>query len=201
MNKITPVFRDYCVKLQIYIWRQGWVGFVILFLLALAMCLCFFWNPQQKAAIVANSNVLKIEKDKYQKLIATPTTQVQINVDAENLQRLNNRVYAQSEVSNLLQVIVQIAKSKNIALTQSEIQTTKEGYAGLQQFQVTFPVRTGYIEMRSFIQEVLRQLDGASVDQISIKRENVAQGQLEVRIKLSLWVDVSKKTSRAISKP
>jgi hypothetical protein len=40
-----------------------------------------------------------------------------------------------------------------------------------------------------------------SVDQIIIKRENVAQGQLEARIKLSLWIDVNKQTSRPVSKP
>lgn len=187
------------VQAQIFFWRQGWV---VLILLCMIVCTAVFhygWKPQQHAQLIAHKNSLTIAQNNYQKLVNATTTLTQIDPDLDNLTQLNNRVYAQKDVGNLLQLIAQIAKTKNIPLAQSEIQTIKEGHAGLQQLQVTLPVRTGYIEMRQFIQEVLRQLNGVSVDQISIKRENVALGQLEARIKLSIWVDVNKQTSRSAS--
>lgn len=199
MTKISGVFRKCLVQMQIYTWRQGWVVLLLLFLLACTLLLNYGWKPQQSAQVIANKNALRVEQNKYQKLVHAPTSLTQLDPDLENLKQLNERVYAQKDVGHLLQLITQIAKTKNISLAQSEIQTIKEGHGGLQQLQVTLPVRTGYLEMRQFIQEVLRQLNGVSVDQISIKRENVALGQLEARIKLSLWIDVNKQTSRPAS--
>lgn len=187
------------VQAQIFFWRQGWVVLILLCMIVCTAVLHYGWKPQQHAQLIAHKNSLTIAQNNYQKLVNAPATLTQIDPDLDSLTQLNNRVYAQKDVGNLLQLIAQIAKAKNIPLAQSEIQTIKEGHAGLQQLQVTLPVRTGYIEMRQFIQEVLRQLNGVSVDQISIKRENVALGQLEARIKFSIWVDVNKQTSRSAS--
>lgn len=201
MTKISSVFRKCLVQVQIYTWREGWVILLLLFSLACTLLLNYIWKPQQSAQVIANKNALRVEQNKYQKLVNAPTSLTQIDPDLDNLKQLNERMYAQKDVGNLLQLIVQIAKAKNISLTQSEIQTIMEGHGGLQQLQVTLPIRTGYIEMRQFIQEVLRQLKGVSVDQISIKRENVALGQFEARIKLSLWIDVNKQISRSAAQP
>jgi hypothetical protein len=196
MVQMSSFLRRCLVHAQIYLWRQGWAVLLLLGLLVCTAFLHFGLKAEQQEQLIAHKNALKIAQDNYQKLANTSIILTQITPDLDNFKRLNDRVYAQKDVGNLLQLIVQIAKAKNITLVQSEIQTINEGYGGLQQLQVTFPVRTGYIEMRQFIQEVLRQLNGVSVDQISIKRENVAQGQLEARIKLSIWVDVNKQNSR-----
>jgi Tfp pilus assembly protein PilO len=203
---LTNRFQKYWVQLQISIWRQGWVVLLLILLLACVLCLKFVFNPQLNAQLVADKNSLKIEQNKHQKLIITlPTALTRIDPELtselNNLKKLNERVYAQKDVGNLLQLIAQIAKSKNVSLVQSEIQTIKEGHGGLQQLQVTLPVRTGYIEMRQFIKAVLRQMNGVSVDQVNIKRDNVSQDQFEASIKLSLWIDVNKQTSRAASQP
>lgn len=200
-GKISNLFRKCIVQMQIYTWRHGWVIFLLPFLLACTLFLNYGWKSQLSAQLITHKNALKIEKNNYQKLINAPTVLAQIDPDLANLQQLSERLYAQKDVGNLLQLIAQIAKNKNILLAQSEIQTIKEGHAGIHQLQVTLPVRTDYIGMRRFIQEVLLQLNGVSIDQISVKRDNVSQGQLEARIKLSLWIDTDKQTSRAISKP
>lgn len=201
MAKISNVFQKCFVQAQIYIWRQGWVILLLVFLLAGTFFLNYGWKPQQRELLIANKNTLRIEQNNYQKLVDTPKILTQVNPDLDNLKQLNERVYAQKDVGFLLQLIAQIAKTKNISLAQSEIQTIKEGHGGLQQLQVTLPIRTGYLEMRQFIQQVLRQLNGVSVDSILIKRENVSQGQLEARIKLSLWIDVNKQISRSTAQP
>jgi hypothetical protein len=201
MAKISSLYRKCLVQVQIYTWRQGWVILLLLFLLACTLFLNYGWKPQQSAQVIANKNALRVEQNKNQILVNAPTSLTQIDPDLEYLKQLNERVYAQKDVGHLLQLITQIAMTKNISLAQSDIQTIKEGHGGLQQLQVTLPVRTGYLEMRQFIQEVLRQLNGVSVDQISIKRENVASGHLEARIKLSLWIDINKQLSRSASQP
>lgn len=201
MVQLSSFFSKCLVRAQIYLWRQGWVVLLVLCLIACAAALHYGWKPLQQEQLNADKNTLFKTQKQYQQLLKTPLAANQVDPNLANLNQLNDRVYAQKDAGVLLQLIAQIAKTKNISLAQSEIQTIQEGHGGLQQLQVTLPVRSGYIEMRQFIQEILRQLNGVSVDQIIIKRENVAQGQLEARIKLSLWIDVNKHTSRTVTKP
>jgi hypothetical protein len=201
MVQLLSFFRKCFVRFQIYIWRQGWVVLLLLGLGACTLALQHFWKPHQQMQLTITEKSLIDTQKQYKQLLQTPLIANQVDPNLASLNQLNDRVYAQKDSGLVLQLIAQIAKTKNISLSQSEIQTIQEGYGGLQQLQVTLPVRTGYIEMRQFIQEILRLLNGVSVDQITIKRENVSQGQLEARIKLSLWIDVNKQTSRPVSKP
>lgn len=201
MVQLSSFLSKCLVRAQIYLWRQGWVVLLMLCLIACTVVLDYGWKPQQQAQLTNQKNALINTQKQYQQLLKMPLEANQVDPNLINLNQLNDRVYAQKDAGVLLQLIAQIAKTKNIALAQSEIQTIQEGHGGLQQLQVTLPVRSGYIDMRQFVQEILRQLNGVSVDQIIIKRENVAQGQLEARIKLSLWIDVNKQTSRPVSKP
>jgi hypothetical protein len=201
MLQLYSFLRKCLVRAQIHLWRQGWVILLVLCLFTCAAALHYGWKPEQQAQLIAHKNILINTQKQYQQLLKMPLAAYEVDPNLAKLNQLNDRVYAQKDAGIQLQLIAQIAKAKNILLAQSEIQTIQEGHGGLQQLQVTLPVRSGYTEMRQFIEEVLRQLNGVSVDQILIKRENVAQGQLEARIKLSLWIDVNKQTSRTDTRP
>lgn len=187
------------VRCQIYLWRYGWISILLLSLLALAMTLSLGWFPAQQARVQAAHKQFAMLTEEFQHMKNKPVSMVAPSHDAEVLVKLSERSYAESDVSLLLQLITQIAHAKGLTLTQSEFQSIQEGQAGLRQLQITLPVRATYVQIRQFVQETLRQLDGVSVDQISIKRENAGQNQVEARLKLSLWIDANKLTSRTIN--
>jgi Tfp pilus assembly protein PilO len=113
---------------------------------------------------------------------------------------LNSYTVSEAELSNIVRQITAIAKTQGLVLTQSEFQTSNEGHGGLRQVQITLPVRANYAQVRSFAEAALRQLPMVSVDQIGIKRETIAQASVEVRLKLSVWVDPRKGNSSAPAK-
>jgi hypothetical protein len=200
-HSLIASFHRLRVQLQIYLWRYGWVWPVLGVLLASAVMLHMAWLPAQIAESTKAMKNLERLQTQYQAVSKTPSRQAPLTREDDILVQLSERSYAESDVSLLLQLIAQMAQAKGLALTQSEFQTIQEGHGGLRQLQVTLPVRASYIQIRQFVQEILRQLGGVSVDQISIKRDNVAQNQVEARLKLSIWIDLNKPTSRVVKQP
>ncbi len=187
-------------RVDIGLWRHGWVWPVILATGLLLAAAHWLWIPQQQAALRTSQFEVNTAKQRLQivrniPVIATPTI---VTVDPK--ESLNGYTISEAELSNIVRQITEIAKTQGLVLTQSEFQTSNEGHGGLRQVQITLPVRANYAQVRSFAEAALRQLPMVSVDQIGIKRETIAQTSVEVRLKLSVWVDPRKGSSSASAK-
>ena len=191
-------------KLQISLWRHGWVWLPLLGLVVSLFALHLVYLPEQQMRLAAAAQSVKFKQNQYLKLQQLPLAVMAPVYEYEVLQQLGNQVFAEADVGTVLRRMALIGQGKGLVLSQSEFQTVQkilEGQSGLRQLQVTLPVRASYTQVRQFIQETLSQFGGVSVDQISIKRENVAQSQLDVKIKLSIWIDANKPSSQLRIKP
>jgi hypothetical protein len=188
-------WQRWCLQLEILLWRYGWLWAVLIALLLAGIALNAGWLAHQTSVLSLQSSRLAALKQAQEQSSRTPPPDLAITDDARAAQQLMKVAYAPTEVSTTLQLIQQIARAKGIALTQSEFQTGNEGHGGLRQVQVTLPVRCSYPQLRDFIDTVLRQLPGISLDQVVLKRDNVAQSQADVRLKLSIWVHPQKSGS------
>lgn len=204
---MTPlIFKSTSLKarLQISLWRHGWVWLPLLSLVVSLFALYVIYLPEQQEKLEAMAQSVKFKKNQYLKLQQMPLAVTAPFYEEEVLQQLGNQVFAEADVGIVLKRMTLIGQGKGLVLSQSEFQTvqkTLEGQLGLRQVQVTLPVRASYTQLRQFIQETLSQFGAVSVDQISIKRENVAQNQLDVKIKLSIWIDANKPSSHLRIKP
>ena len=181
------------LRIEIGLWRYGWLWIVALTVLMLGILLHTAWLPQQAQNVQLLDERLVAVELEQQRRSAPPSSPKISDID-QATEQLARITYSSTEVSVALQMIQQIAKAKGIALAQSEFQTTTEGLGGFKQIQVTLPVRCSYPQLRDFTSTLLRQLPGISLDQIILKRDNIAQSQADVRLKLSIWVNPSKVT-------
>lgn len=182
------------LRIEIGLWRYGWLWIVALTVLMLGILLHTAWLPQQAQNVqLLDERLVAVELEQKQRRSAPPSSPKISDID-QATEQLARITYSSTEVSVALQMIQQIAKAKGIALAQSEFQTTTEGLGGFKQIQVTLPVRCSYPQLRDFTSTLLRQLPGISLDQIILKRDNIAQSQADVRLKLSIWVNPSKVT-------
>ena len=106
----------------------------------------------------------------------------------EVLDQLLAVAYAEEQVSDILRRIAKTAQSNGVFLSQSDFQTSTDRHGGLTQLQVTLPVKASYLQMKGFVEQVLLQNPGVSLDELVLKRDSVAQNQVEVNAKLSLWI-------------
>lgn len=192
------------VRLQIFLWRYGWAWSLLLGFLAIALMLGWIYLPAQRLKLEAVANDTRLKQEQYVKLEQSPQILVVPAYEVEILRQLNEQVFAESTVGAVLKRITLIGQNKGLAISQSEFQTvqkTLEGQVSFRQLQVTLPVRANYLQIRQFTQEILNQMGGVSVDQISLKRENVALSQVDAKIKLSIWIDINKQAFTEGVKP
>ena len=180
------------LQLEVALWRAGWVWLVIALMAATTVVGWTWWWPQQQrdlANLHAAVNQARIDQARRR---AAPAPAPGLSGDDTVLAELQRIGYAETELSGILRAISALAKAEGIVLGQSAFQTSVEPHGGLRQVQITLPMAATYPQLRRFAESVLRQLPGVSVDQFGLKREAIAQGRADARLKLSVWLDPHK---------
>lgn len=183
------------IKYNIAVWRHGWVWLLLSAMGLVLIALQLFWQARQQAHLQKARAMLTQAQQQFIDAQKSKSVGSSSGESFNVLESLDHYTTSQQEVGKILQAIIEIGRTHRVVLAQSEFQTTSEGHGGLRQIQVTLPIRADYTALRAFIEATLRQLPMVSIDQISIKRENVAQGLMETRLKLSIWVDPQKTTN------
>jgi Tfp pilus assembly protein PilO len=184
-------------RADIGVWRHGWIWPLVIALGILVLALRYLWWPQQQLALHASQANLTTTQQRLLKLNTTPPPPIVAPVsDAQTAwASLDGHTVSDVELSAVVRRITTLANTQGLVLAQSEFQNSNDGHGGLRQVQITLPVRASYPQVRVFVETILRQLPMVSVDQLAMKRESVALAQVEVRLKLSVWVNPLKNTS------
>lgn len=185
------------LQLEVALWRSGWVWLVIAVMAVAAFAGWAWWLPEQHSNLASLQASIKQARIDQNRRREAPVNAPGITGDEAVLAELQRIGYAETELTDVLRAISTLAKAQGIVLGQSAFQTITEQHGGLRQVQITLPMAATYPQLRRFAEAVLRQFPGVSVDQFGLRREAVAQGQAEARIKLSVWVDPHKVVARS----
>jgi len=103
---------------------------------------------------------------------------------------LGEKRYAEQQVRTLFA----LAGKSGLALNQGEYKAGYDRNARLHTYQVTLPVKGSYNQVSGFSLLALRTIPFASLDELSFKRDNIGDPQLEARVRLTLFLaDVAEK--------
>ncbi|QJC56926.1 hypothetical protein HC248_02237 [Polaromonas vacuolata] len=175
---------------DVFLWRMGYVWLFLVFCVLTALLVKLVFLPLQlrseraerEAFSQLTSQRLNADKD-------LPLSAFTAN-EAAVLEQLKTVCLTQEAVSDVLRRIVQIAQNNGVALTQSQFQMHSHSLVGFRQLQVVFPIHGNYPQMRKFVEQVLLENPGVSLDQLLIRRETVDKNQAEIELRLSLWIYV-----------
>ncbi len=192
MNVGWLQIRRWRLGLEIAIWRHGLVWSIVL---ALWLAVLVLWfgvlpgNERQLAAVQSQWRELQAGRG------LRPTLRPGADADQQDamlVSELDRVSLAERDVSPVLRRLARIAQSKGLSLTETDFQASGEGMGGLRRLQLTFPLRASYPQVRQFVEAVLLEFPGVSVDQMLIKRDSVRQGRGEISLLLSLWINPAK---------
>ena len=94
----------------------------------------------------------------------------------------------QQRAPQLLKAIYRAAHDEAITLSEGEYKFISAKAGGIGKYQVDLPVRGSYIQIRRFIVKVLNALPSAALNEVSFKRDVVGSGELEARVRLTLYL-------------
>jgi len=82
------------------------------------------------------------------------------------------------------------AQRNGLSLDKGEYRLGQDKEFRLAQYQVTFPVRGTYAQVRGFVNAVLDAVPAAALDEITLKREAIGEQNLEARVRFTLYLGV-----------
>lgn len=97
---------------------------------------------------------------------------------------LGEQRYAEQQVKTLFA----LAAKSGLSLSQGEYKSAAVAAARLHTYQITLPVKGSYKAIWQFSLAALRAMPFASLDDISFKRENIVDANVEARLRLTLYL-------------
>ena len=186
-SRPTPSLR---LHTEVLIWRQGyvWVLASVLLLVSGAALLAqrYLLQPrlllqtQALSELQSSLDAMRRAKDTAVAPAPDPFVAAQASLRSVMLER--------EALPALIRTLHETALRHRISVLSSDYQLKEQGRNGVLQQTVTLPMRVGYAPFKAFLLDVLRSHPGIAVDQISIKREAVAQATPEIVLRLSVWV-------------
>lgn len=173
---------------EVKLWRYGYGWLVLAILTMLLLTSQFFLLPnlkQERSLVRKQLQQLQLEQESLSRNTPPP---VPVSQNKKILNQLYSVSISEADFSKVLRRIAEMAQYHGVGMSQSEYQSSTKGHGGLKRLQVTLPLRTSYPQLKQFIEQVLFEFPGVSLDELVLKRESVAQNQAEVRVKLSLWI-------------
>ncbi|THC44873.1 hypothetical protein [Massilia sp. Mn16-1_5] len=156
-------------------------------LLALAGLLALAW-------VLPAREALEAERLRARRAAALPppvasVTPVVLESGAsENLAVFRAALGRQRDVEPALKTLFGIAAKSGLVLRQGEYKRGVDRNAKLHTYQINLPVKGSYAQVWQFALQALRALPYASLDDVSFKRDNIAETGLEARLRLTLYL-------------
>ena len=97
---------------------------------------------------------------------------------------LGERRYVEQQVGTLFA----LAAKHGLTLAQGEYKSAVERNGGFATYQINLPVKGSYGAIWQFATAALGAMPFASLDDISFRRDSIAQGGVEARLRLTLYL-------------
>jgi Tfp pilus assembly protein PilO len=162
----------------------GWPGFVgILFLIAAACIVGVGARPWAIEIKDIRENAKNLRGRMTQKqameVRSDPAMQLaefyKLFPDTDSLVDTLERIYA-------------VASKNNLSLDHSEYNLSAMSIGHLQTYEISFPVRGRYVQVRNFISELLAQNKNMALSEVSLTRNSVTDIGVEANLKLTVYV-------------
>ncbi len=86
-----------------------------------------------------------------------------------------------------LKKVLAIANETEVSLRMGEYKLTEDAAGEFLIYHLQFPVKGNYQSLRHFVEKTLLLLPNASLDEMTFKRESIAQMSLDSRVKFSVF--------------
>ncbi|MBI5279836.1 MAG: hypothetical protein HY854_25620 [Burkholderiales bacterium] len=170
------------VRLEIALWRHGWALPAALLVALLTLVIHQVGLMRTRDALAATQAELALQRR------AMAPARVALNPEDERLARLRATLDAETSGAEVIKRMAALAQDEAIQLQQADYQRQVLPSAPIVQLQVTQPVQANYVQLRNYIESVLRAMPNVSLDQVSARRDNIGQDRLEARLRWSVWM-------------
>ena len=191
--KLGPISVDHLrLRLEIAVWRFGWIWILTLVLFMASLAVTFWARPQMQVRLLdGERQSAALEKIRSARAAAASQPDAPSG-DEVAFRTLMDATYSDAELNIAIRRVYSIAAAQGLNVPQSDFKTVFEAPSGLRQVQMTLPLQATYSQLRNFVLAVLQQESGISVDLVQMKRASISMTEVEAQVQLSVWVNPEK---------
>ncbi|MBT9567752.1 MAG: hypothetical protein IV085_05585 [Thiobacillus sp.] len=93
------------------------------------------------------------------------------------------------EASQLIGELEQLAQAHGMTLPRGQYSVAPVATAAMQHWRLVLPLETTYPTLHAFLAAALERLPNLSLDELKVKRDRIESEQLQVELRLSLFVE------------
>jgi hypothetical protein len=93
---------------------------------------------------------------------------------------------AADELPEILQAVYHAAQRQDLALERGEYKVTRPGAGGMFEYQLSFPVKGTYPQLRKFLQRALAEVPALGLESVQLERQKVGDTVLNAKITLAV---------------
>lgn len=162
--------------------RHGWLAAAGLLVLVAAIALQMLWVDSLHARNAALHQELREQRQ-------AQAQKPQANEDkAQRQAAFFATLPDATEAVEAIAVLNQAAQRNKVALVTAEYRVTRAGSGPLLRYQISVPLRADYVHLHAWLTQVLNALPHAALDDISFKRDDVGQEQLDARVRFTVFL-------------
>lgn len=159
--------------------RAGWAGVAGVGLLAFALAVHF----GALAPLLAEQARLETERGELAQRLSQG---VQVESPREQLERFDASLLTRARMPAVLAELARAAGRNALVLARVESRESQPLGAGYGRQEYLFPLRGSYPSLRQWLAEVQRVSPAVLVEDVVLRREDIARGDVEATVRLSI---------------
>ena len=112
-------------------------------------------------------------------------------LDSQRYRSFQARLAAPADRATLLKQVFAHASAAGIPLAQGDYALIAEPEGGYDRLQIMLPLKGTYPQIRAFVDGMLEEIPAISLDEISFRRDSIKSTNIEVRLRLTLYLRVT----------
>lgn len=169
------------LRAQLLLRRVGAPACLAVALLVLGMA-AWAWAWQQRA-VAARLEARPLPQPSVAVATAVPPATA-----SENLARFYAALGQQRHAEQQVKQLFDLAAKNGLLLAQGEYKSGYDKASRVATYQVTLPLKGSYAAVWQFALQALRAVPFASLDELSFRREQIADTELEARLRLTFYL-------------
>ena len=93
------------------------------------------------------------------------------------------------DASQLIGELEQLAEAHGLSLPRGQYSVAPADAAGLNRWRLVLPLQTDYPTLHAFLASALERLPNLTLDELRIKRERIESTELQVELRMSLFIE------------
>jgi len=166
--------------------RVHLLWWVVLAIWLVAALLLVRWMPTMHAQRIAVEAQAALLQQQLANQMGQPLSALAPSAQ-DSLQSFQANLGDPRDVEQQLKTLFVIARDLDIRLPQGQYKLECEAEIDFCRYTITLPVEGSYVRIRTFVEQTLRAIHFASVDEVSFRRESAGDAEVQSRMVISLY--------------